>query len=287
MNTNWGLIDWPASSWLTKQGRVLLAWAVFNPNGPLLLTTGFVDNGAQRHAFLRSQSPRRITAFSLGTVAPDDPAQAEQISKIVNDALTATSGSTPDAFAPFACIPYLVSLPAGAAARAAALGWLQSGVAARDFDWGREFHYLDKYGDDLFARAAEETREALELWRASQPDSEATRQVIDMTHARFGHLRPFADWRPAAWEWRSFDEPGFVRWLAMLSNDRFYSRGFYAFAQAWIGSSRQAATASAAPLLVSFDDLLAYLRHFQHPIWPMEWSEATITSQMKVPGVMQ
>ena len=286
MTAGIGQIDWPAASWLQKQGRVLLAWAVFNPHGPTLRSVGFVDNGEDRHVFLCSLGPGRQAAFSLGTVNPADVRQAEQISDRVRAGLTAAN-EVPADFAPLPCIPSLVSLSSGPSARTAATAWLHAALASHPFDWGREFYYLDKYGDGLFARAAEEAREALEQWRRTQPDSDATRQVVDMAHARFGHMQPFADWQPPEWPRLAFDESVFQRWLGTLTAERFYSRGFHQFAQAWIAASRQRAEAGAALNAVGFDELLAFLRHYRHPIWPADWSEETVAGQMNAGGGRQ
>jgi len=273
-----GRIEWPADSWLRKRGQVFLAWAIFNPNGPTLLSIGFVDNGEDRHVFLRSQNPFREAAYSLGTLRPDDPQQAESISSLIHATLDISPNATLDGVEPFACIPSLVSLPAGDSVRAFARDWLMSALAVRAFDWGREWYYLDKYGDDLFARAGEETREALEQWRASEPDTGATRQVVDMAVERFGKLPSFSGWQAAAWTPRAFETSGFDRWLATLNREQFYSRGFFRWAQAWVGASRFFAAGSGQAIAVRFDDLLAYLRPYGHPIWPLDWAEETIAA---------
>lgn len=282
MTASLGLIDWPAASWLQKQGQVLLAWGVFNPRGPSLRTLGYVDNGEERHVFLRSQSPARQAAVSLGTVDPDDAHQAGQIAERVHSGLAVASAGSAGDLVRLPCIPSLVSLPAMSSARTAASTWLQSALASHPFDWGREFYYLDKYGDGLFARAAEEAREALEQWQRTQPDTDATQQVVDMAHSRFGHMRPFADWQPPAWPRLAFDDTVFERWLNTLIAERFYSRGFYQFAQAWVGASRRHAETPPAQGMAGFDELLAYLRHYRHPIWPLDWSEETVAGPMKV-----
>jgi hypothetical protein len=276
MTPDFGQIEWPEKSWLQKQGQALLAWAIFNPHGPMLFTAGYLDNGAERHVFVRSQSPLRDTAFSLGTVTQNSPKQPVQIAQRLRDALSEVSERVPEDFAPFKCIPSLVSLPVSGAARALAVASLRSALAARSFDWGREFYYLAKYRDDLLARAAEEAREALELWRHSQPDDDTTRQVVKIAHARFGHLPPFAEWQRATYKPRAFSEPDFQRWLDRLTTERFFSRGFFHFAQSWIGTSRHGPTGRATSVATGFDDLLAYLRHFRHRIWPADWSASTV-----------
>jgi hypothetical protein len=278
MQKSIGRIDWPAQSWLRKHGQVFLAWAIFNPNGPTLFSLGFVDNGEDRHVFLRSQNPFREAAYSLGAVRPDDPEQADSISNLIHATLDISPNAALHGVEPFACIPSLVSLPAGDSVRAFARDWLLSALSARAFDWGREWYYLQKYGDDLFARAGEETREALELWRTSQPDSDATRQVVEMAVNRFGKLASFNEWRSAAWTHRTFDTPGFDRWLTKLNQERFYSRGFFRWAQAWVGASRFFAADSGPTIAVRLDDVLAYLRHYGHPIWPLDWTEETIAA---------
>jgi hypothetical protein len=275
-----GHIEWPADSWLHKHGQVFVAWAIFNPKGPTLQSLGFVDNGEDRHVFLRSLSPLRQTAFSLGTVRPDDPKQADPISSLIHAALDTSQNPAFEGVEPLPCIPSLVSLPAGDTVRAFARDWLRTALAARSFDWGREWHYLHKYGDGLFARAGEETREALELWRRSQPDNEATRQVVEMTFARFSELQSFNSWQPAAWTHRGFDTATFDHWLATLNRQQFYSRGFFRFAQAWVGAARSLRQHSGAPVVVSFDELLEYLRHYRHPIWPLDWSTDTVLAQV-------
>jgi hypothetical protein len=278
MQQSIGRVEWPAASWLQKHGQVLLAWAIFNPNGPTLLSLGYVDNGEDRHVFLRSLSPLRETALSLAKVDADDPEHAAQISTVIHAALGTSQGSPVDGLEPFSCVPSLISLPAGDSVRAPATEWLRSALAARAFDWGREAYYLGKYGDDLFARAGEETREALEQWRRSQPDNDATRQVVEMTLARFGELPSFSDWRAAAWTHRGFDAASFDHWIETLTRDRFFSRGFFQLAQAWVGASRFLATNSSLPVVVKFDDLLAFLRRYSHPIWPLDWTEATVAA---------
>ena len=147
--------------------------------------------------------------------------------------------------------------------------------AAHSTDWGRELYYLKKYGTDLFGRAGEETREAYErLLRESETDTEIDKDFLKATWHRHAPIDSFRNWRPDAYESRSYSDAAFAAWWSVISNPAFVREALDSFAQAWMGSIKVIEGSEFLKNLreegrfTSFEDFAEFFDRYHLPLYP-------------------
>jgi hypothetical protein len=143
-----------------------------------------------------------------------------------------------------------------------------SAQAIQEANWGYEQYYLGKYGDRLFERAGEETREAYEgMLVAPDCQDEEAKQSLEMLYARHQHIPSFMAWEPNQCQSRGLEEQDFPAWWDTVTNPEFLGSCLYQWATAWAGATAQ----SGLEQKTRFEDVRDFLAHYQHPLWPSDF----------------
>ena len=136
--------------------------------------------------------------------------------------------------------------------------------AIRNANWGREWYLLRKHGADLFGRAGEEVRAALEQMRAdADPSNAAIHKILDINFARHQHIPTFRNWSKSQVESRTLADGDIEAWWNTIQQLEFRSAAYQLFAEAWIGASAPERTD--LTVVTPFAEVRQFLHHFHHP----------------------
>jgi hypothetical protein len=256
------------SFWLQKDGKVHMTWNIFNPNGPTLNCIGsfstedeYVDAIFYRWLhFLKDES------YILGYVDRRNNEWHKEYVNILENAFCNGPNESTDNDSPVlvTCIPSIVteSFPD----EWKDLPWnLLSGapVICQD-DWGRELYYLKKYGANLFDRAGEETREAIQEMKAEYPRND----YIQFSEIRHSQVKTFTDKTPIAYESKPVSKEAFNYWRQVISEEEFLGKATRQFAMAWVGAISM--VSEEMPVITRFENVRDFLAHYKHEIWEQE-----------------
>lgn len=271
--------------WLAMQGRVLVSWAIMNPNGPTVGTLGYArssDDSDQVEVFHRWLHFLGGESYCLGYIDADTEDFGGELVTIVRHALQLEAGAVLKRFPLMTCVPSFLFCLAGDEWVELYGSLFSETRAFREADWGRERYYVPKHGSDFFGRAAEEVRETLETMRRASDGSDAEYlHMIQLMHSGKPH---FDNWRPGQYQSRPMQDGDVEHWLGAVSGDEFLVAALPQLAQMWVGASRRMGVSM--PVKESFEDVRDFLEHFQQPFWPAEWTTESVARGMGL-GVPQ
>lgn len=260
------------ADWARSGGRILGTWSIFNPNGPTLNCVGQSGGRSDSRIWYRWMHFLGGDGWDLG------PAGTRQdfAARLPTDK-TAQDPAGYD-LAPVTCIPSFVTYADDDAA--GQLRQLLIGAnIVRQIDWGREIHYLRRYGHDLFGRAGAEMREWVERTREDPSIPEKSRaDFIRACEIRYGHVPSFADWSGIPYETQPFDDPHFDEWWDTVTQPTFTANACVQFAQAWVGAASLVPGITTKPGRepTTFEELREFLAACAHPLMSAKQSTASI-----------
>ena len=223
--------------WRWLEGRVFLAWGIFNPDGPTLNCVGICRQrgipGAQ--VFHRSLHFTGSKTTILGKIRPDADEWDETV-RILQEAFAVTDGGAATNPTPLVtAIPTFVvsNLPDAWEG----LQWELLASTLGGLDWGAELDLVRRHGRDLFGRAGEELWREVHRLRAQDPDSMEAKFVASRCVAVADpvgpDVPPFSSApRPSApWDAELFDA-----WRGVVGHPDWVDHAIMETAHAWVGA---------------------------------------------------
>lgn len=207
--------------WCADSGSVLATWHVFNPNGPTVNCVGLRETGAgdEREVFWRWMHFTGGEDYCLGYVDIGAEDWGRDLLEVLTHAFSLEAGAPLKRFPLVTCVPYAVTCLLDEAWQERFRQLIGNSAAVQAADWGRERHYLEKYGANLFDRAGEEYREACE--RLSQDPEFANSEYLELTRLRYQHQPTFANWTPGAYASRAMQPGDLEAWWETVTADDF------------------------------------------------------------------
>lgn len=268
--------------WRSLDARVWLTWAVFDPHGPTLHALGAVHRDPDEHGvgipggreiFLRRMHFLGGQSYVLGYQDRDEPDESGDTRRLLARAFAARSlGFRPgsplvDSVPSWVCTG---DLPGEPALQYRDLVATSPGI--READWGRERYLLDTHGADLFERAREESRMAIELLKALPPgQARDFNPFPEVLRLRYAPDRASGGWRPSGFEPRPLGPDDVAYWWSSVTHQEFLVPALRAFARAW--TTAPALSDHALPVRETFGDVREFLAGAGHPLWPAEWAD--------------
>ena len=261
------------SFWLEKEGKVYMTWSIFNPNGPTLSCIGsfrtddeFIDAIFYRWLhFLKDES------YILGYVDRRKNDWHKQYANILDLVFGNGPNESKDTNSPVfvTCIPSIVTESFPDEWEDLPWNLLSGAPVICQADWGRELYYLKKYGANLFDRAGEETKEALQEMKVGRPSDD----YIKMQEIRHSQIETFTDKTPTVYESKPISKEAFDCWRQIISEDEFIGKATNQLAMAWVGAISMV---SNMPVITQFEDVRDFLAHYKHEIWGQEYTTEKI-----------
>src|SRR5688572_15450647 len=138
--------------WLSHTGRIFATWAIFNPNGPTIMSVGATDCGDPnvKTLFFRWVNPFKQASYGLGRIDVAITGWAKHLSLILSRAANTEAKDFRDDWALFTCIPSMVALSGDETIDQVCKDMFRAGLRQGEFDWGRELAFRRRYGSNLF-----------------------------------------------------------------------------------------------------------------------------------------
>lgn len=274
MDSIYGLFREP-NWWLRTSGQVNFVWGIFNPNGPTIYCAGWSCSSEPdvQEIFVRWMNPFAQGAYGLGRFdATEDDAHSIHAS-ILTNAARPRSPFLPEGYGLFKCIPSFLYSPDTTPTMVEVLKeTVRIGLVNHQDDWGRELYYLRKYAFRLFDRAGEETREALEEESSrADPRDEGVQKYFQFMRARHANIPSFRDWLVPQYEHHAYTEEAFDEWVNAVTGMDFLIAALRQVAEAWAGAI-SLVSKDGPPVVLTFEDVNRFLRYFNCPIWPENWT---------------
>jgi hypothetical protein len=256
------------SFWLQKDGKGHMTWNIFNPNGPTLNCIGsfstedeYVDAIFYRWLhFLKDES------YILGYVDRRNNEWHKEYVNILENAFCNGPNESADNDSPVlvTCIPSIVTESFPDEREDLAWNLLSGAPVICQAEWGRELYYLKKYGANLFDRAGEETREAIQEMKAEYPRND----FITFSEIRHSQIKTFTDKTPIEYELMPISKEAFDYWRRIISEEEFLQKATVQFSMAWVGAI--SIGSENLPVITQFEDVRNFLAHYKHKIWEQE-----------------
>lgn len=271
------------AEWLEDRGEVLVTWHIFNPNGPTVNCVGLRETGAdaEKEVFWRWMHFTGGEDYCLGYVNAAEDEWGRDLLEVLGHAFGLEAGGPLRRFPLVTCVPYAVS-------HSVSTDWAEllrrlfaESTAVKCADWGRERYRLAKYGSRSFDRAGEEYREAYEDLRSMPNPSVADSEALEMMRLMHAHQPTFANWTPDQYVSRALEHGDVEAWWDTVTSEQYLVPVLAQMAQAWVGASHQT-PGTMEMTRTRFEDVRGFLAHYQHPLWPEEWSTATIAKSMGI-----
>jgi hypothetical protein len=274
--------DIPHEQWMAMSGRVVVTWSIFNPNGPTLSCLGWIyGHNDTAHIFYRWLHFLGGETWHLGDARTSEAGWTDRALEIFWRANSRFIAA--DLPPPFHGIPSLVSLPHPDRLGPFVQDLLKAAPGVRGEDWGHEAYYLRKHGDQLFARAGEEIREAVERIKADPSLTAEQRAEAERLHElRFGNVPTFAGSPAPNYQSAAFSEGLFSEWWEAVTAPGFIGSALLQLAQAWVGaihilqSTGRLDAYRTSGRFTPFEHVRDFLARFAHPLWPDDLSTATL-----------
>ena len=231
-----------AGDWVSGSISLLLAWGIANPNGPTVSCIGFRETGARGEieVFYRWMHFLGGEDYCLGYLRSDG--ERAELAEILTNAFSLEPGDGLQRFPLVSTVPSVLQTRLHPDLVPLARQAFSQSAALRSADWGHEWHLLRKHGSNVFDRAGEETRAALEALKLDpEYDSPEGRQAIDLGFARHQHIPSFSNWTPDDFENRPLEPGDIEAWWETVTRDDFWIPVAYQIAHMWVGASKQAA----------------------------------------------
>lgn len=261
-----------ATEWLNGEGFVLLTWAIFNPNGPTVSCVGLRATGArgQQEVFYRWLHFLGGQDYNLGYLGPQSSGQ--DLLAILRNAFSLQASEALPNYRMVTCVPSLFRTNLTEALTGPCQEIVLGSPAVIEADWGRERYLLDRYHTDLFDRAGEELREAVEDIRRTPDFGAAAEEGLRITEAMHNHIPTFRDWVPGRYEGRGLQDGDLEAWLGEVTTDEFWILGSALLAEAWVQAPKRGQLETVTPL----SEVLAFFEHYQFPWWPTEFKDTVM-----------
>jgi hypothetical protein len=143
---------------------------------------------------------------------------------------------------------------------------------------------LQKFGSNFFDRAAEETRNAIESFKAKEINvTEDAKKYAEFVEIQRGALPGFKNWKPNQFQSRSFEINDAQNWWIQIYKDEFIDSALSQLGSAWVGSiyQYQAGDSGKKPV-ESFEDIKNFMSHMKHDLWPDSWSTLLLLQNMNL-----
>lgn len=277
--------------WLQEKGRILFTWNIVNPNGPTFSCVGLrqTGDGSQVEVFYRWMHFMGGEGYVLGFVdaSANEIEFADCVRNILQHAFKHECGVVLSRFPLVSCVPSFVTLPGAVLNDSDVFDLISSSPEFVSADWGAQRYYLEKYGSRFFDRAAEETRNALEVVRANDGiRGQASNDFVKMTEIHRGNLEGFRDWKPNQYSPRAIAAGDAQAWWAYVSGEQFCANCCMQLANAWAGSIYQYKFADRSKFIAeTFEDVRDFTRTFNHAMWPDSWDSEALLKGMGLPSM--
>lgn len=267
-----------SADWLESSGQILLAWSIFNPNGPTISCLGLRDTDTRNEleVFYRWFHFLGGEDYCLGYVNSKDEDFEKELAMIIHRVFTLSVDDGLKSFPLLTCIPSVMATHADENWLPIIKSAVMSSQAIREADWGRDLYLIEKYGGDLFPRAGEEVREGYEQLKADHTAlGEHGNEYLQMTWLKHQHIPSFTNWIPGQYESRPFDKEDFETWWATVTDETFWPSAFFQLAQAWVGAIGQVAGGE-LEVKTPLEEVKDFFSHYSFPIWPESISTESI-----------
>jgi hypothetical protein len=262
------------SFWFQNDGVVLMTWSIFNPNGPTLSCIGSMrteDENVQA-IFYRWLHFLKDESYILGYIDERDENFNKNFAEILENAFFKGLGNTfNDADQSLVnCIPSIVTNNFTEDWSEFYWNLLFNASGIQQDDWGRELYYLKKYTANLFDRAGEEVKEALQEIKDARPPDD----FIKMQEIRHSRIETFTDKTPVEYESKPMSKEAFEFWRQIISEHKFKGKALNQFAMAWVGAISM--LSKDMPVITQFEDVRDFLVQYKHEIWDQEYTTEKI-----------
>jgi hypothetical protein len=269
------------AEWLEDRGEVLVTWHIFNPNGPTVSCVGLRETGAddEKEVFWRWMHFTGGEDYCLGYVNAEEDEWGRDLLAVLGHAFGLEAGGPLRRFPLVTCVPSAVTLSVSDEWAELLRALFAETTAVKGADWGCERYRLTKYGSRLFDRAGEEYREAYENLRSSPDPTVANSETLEMMRLMHAHKPTFADWLPGQYVSRALQDGDVGDWWAMVTSDDYLVPALNQLACAWVGASHRT-PGTREMIRTGFEDVRDFMSHYRHPLWPEEWTTASIAKSM-------
>ena len=259
-----------AEQWAREKYFVLFAWGILNPNGPTLSYVGIRRSEDDKYVevFVRWMHFLGGETHILGFVDLDRGNLKDDVLEILGYAFSLDRPSAMRGNPLVSCIPSFVTTPQGMVSTDDVCHFMALSPEFRNADWGREWYYLNKYGLDFFARAAEETREVYES-EISRPEiTDEQRQFLEFSVTRARRLPAFSEWKPGSFQGRAFQTGDTVSWWNVVAETEYKNSALMELGYMWVGAIHQYRLPNPSkPIAESFEEMRDFLANGSHSLW--------------------
>jgi hypothetical protein len=259
------------SFWLQKEGSIHMTWNIFNPNGPTLNCIGSFKAEKENVEVIFYKWLHFLTgeSYVLGYLDLRDDERNKRYVEILENAFFPDQKNSANQLL-VNCIPSIITT--GSSEEWLEFFWhlLFNTPGTQQADWGRELYYLKKYTTNLFDRAGEEAKEALQEIKAGRPPDD----YIKMQEIRHSQIETFTDKTPIAYESKPISKEAFDCWRQIISEYEFIGKATHQLAMAWVGAISM--VSKDMPVINQFEDVRDFLAHYKHEIWSQEYTTEKI-----------
>jgi hypothetical protein len=278
----------PLDYWYQTKGVVLFTWSILNPNGPTVSCVGLRATGvdAEIEIFYRWMHFLGGETYVLGLLdgsASEDEFDAG-LKHILESSFAENIGPIFDKFPLVSAVPSFVTSPNAPLTANDVFELITESPEFKSADWGAQTYYLQKFGSNFFDRAAEETRNAIESFKAKEINvTEDAKKYAEFVEIQRGALPGFKNWKPNQFQSRSFEINDAQNWWIQIYKDEFIDSALSQLGSAWVGSiyQYQAGDSGKKPV-ESFEDIKNFMSHMKHDLWPDSWSTLLLLQNMNL-----
>jgi hypothetical protein len=261
------------SYWLKKDGEINMTWNIFNPSGPTLNCIGTFKTEDENIevVFYRWLHFLEEGSYILGYVDRNKDDSGQQFSNILKNAFCFAPKKNSNQPLLVTCIPSIVTSIFPEDWKHVPWILLFNSPVIQQADWGRELYYLKKYSANLFDRAGEEAREAVQQLKTEFPEDDVGIKMAEIRHSR---VKTFTDKEPIVFESLPISDELCVEFRDILSEGEFITEAMINFSKAWVGAIHM--VDGRKPTLIEFEDVRDFLAHYKHQIWGQEFTTENI-----------
>jgi len=272
--------------WFQERGKILFTWNILNPNGPTISCAGIRDTGVegQVEVFYRWMHFLGGESYVLGYADLNDNEEAfvESLRQIFKYAFTVVNDSALNGFPMVSCVPSFVTAAESPLSASDLFEFISSAPEFLGDDWGAQRYYLKKFGSQFFDRAAEETRNAVEMAREAEGGDN---DFLKFTEFRRGKLPFYKNWQPHQFQSRPIMDGDAEAWWKTINTEEFTSDCLFQLAYAWVGAIYQYQNGNLdKPVAEPFERVRDFLATFNHGLWPADLSSGQIREVMGIGG---
>ena len=278
----------PIEHWYQSKGVVLFTWSIINPNGPTVSCVGLRATGveAEIEVFYRWMHFLGGETYMLGLLDGSDSAEKfdANLKDILSRSFSEKVGPRFDKFPLVSAVPSFVTSPNAPLNADDVFQLITESPEFTSADWGAQTYYLQKFGSNCFDRAAEETRNAIEKFKADAINvTEDAKKYAEFIEQKRGNLPGFKNWQPSQFVSRNFVMNDAQQWWDQIYTDDFTDSALSQLGSAWVGAIYQFQSGDSTKKAVeSFEDIKNFMSHMKHDLWPDSWSTAELLRSMNL-----